>query len=150
MSKRLQKEMKEFMDEPKDWCKIELSTDENLFQWRAQITGPEKSPYEKGVFKLEIDIPTDYPFKPPKVKFLTKIYHPNVKSDGSFCTEILTTEGWSPQLKIIQVLLTIRQLLSEPNADNPLEAEIAQQFKTDRSAFNKTAKEWTKKHAKAT
>jgi len=148
MSKRLQKELKEFMDEPKDWCKAELSTEDNLFQWKAEITGPEKSPYEKGLFKLEIDIPTDYPFKPPKVKFLTKIYHPNVKSDGSFCTDILTTEGWSPQLKISQVLLTIRQLLAEPNADNPLEAEIAQQFKTDRNAFNKTAKDWTKKHAK--
>eukprot|EP01118_Nematostelium_gracile_P011709 TRINITY_DN419_c0_g1_i2.p1 TRINITY_DN419_c0_g1~~TRINITY_DN419_c0_g1_i2.p1 ORF type:complete len:150 (+),score=34.25 TRINITY_DN419_c0_g1_i2:67-516(+) len=148
MSKRLQKELKEFMDEPKDWGKAELANDENMFLWKAEITGPEKSPYEKGLFKLEIDLPTDYPFKPPKVKFLTKIYHPNVKSDGSFCTEILTAKGWSPQLKISQVLLTIRQLLSEPNPDDPLEAEIAQQFKTDRNAFNKTAKEWTKKHAR--
>jgi len=148
MSKRLQKELKEFIDEPKDWCKAELATEDNLFLWRAEIVGPDKSAYEKGVFKLEIDIPTDYPFKPPKVKFLTKIYHPNVKGDGSFCTEILTTEGWSPQLKITQILMTIQNLLLEPNVDNPLEPEIAQQYKTDRATFTKTAKEWTKKHAK--
>jgi len=148
MSKRLQKELKEFMDAPSNWCKAELVNEDNLFLWRAEIIGPDKSPYEKGVFKLEIDIPTDYPFKPPKVKFLTKIYHPNVKSDGNFCTDILTTEGWSPQLKISQVLVTIRQLLSDPNVDNPLEPEIALQYKSDKNAFIKTAKEWTKKHAK--
>eukprot|EP01114_Cavostelium_apophysatum_P014504 TRINITY_DN3783_c0_g1_i1.p1 TRINITY_DN3783_c0_g1~~TRINITY_DN3783_c0_g1_i1.p1 ORF type:complete len:151 (+),score=43.52 TRINITY_DN3783_c0_g1_i1:110-562(+) len=149
MSKRLQKELKEFMDEPKPWCKAELAKDDNLFAWKADLIGPDKSPYEKGVFKLDIEIPADYPFKPPKVKFATKIYHPNVKSDGNFCTDILTTEGWSPQLKIQQVLQTIYQLLSEPDADHPLEADIAQQFKTDRNTFNKTAKEWTKKYAKS-
>jgi ubiquitin-conjugating enzyme E2 D/E len=102
---------------------------------------------------------------------LTKIYHPNVKSDGQLCNEVLN-DGWSPQLKIPEVLMTIRQVLVEPNpgkssplspfctfnieltaatpkhADNPLEPEIAQQFKENRTAFNKTAKEWTKKYAK--
>jgi len=149
MAKRLQKEMKEFMDDSKQpWAKVELAKDDNLFDWRADIAGPDKTPFEKGTFKIEIAIPTEYPFKPPKVKFQTKIYHPNVKSDGSFCTDILTTEGWSPQLKISNVLMTIYQLLQEPNPDNPLEADIAQQFKTDRTAFNKQAKEWTKKYAK--
>lgn len=106
---------------------------------------------------------------------MTKIYHPNVKSDGQLCNEVLN-DGWSPQLKIPEVLMTIRQVLVEPNpgnlpslhspfcshvhltlsslrsgpkrADNPLEPEIAQQFKENRTAFNKTAKEWTKKYAK--
>eukprot|EP01115_Flamella_aegyptia_P011472 TRINITY_DN53827_c0_g1_i1.p1 TRINITY_DN53827_c0_g1~~TRINITY_DN53827_c0_g1_i1.p1 ORF type:complete len:210 (+),score=39.46 TRINITY_DN53827_c0_g1_i1:35-664(+) len=207
MTKRLQKELKEFIDEPKDWCKAELASDDNLYLWRAEVYGPDGTPYEKGVFKVEIEVPTDYPFKPPKVKFVTKIYHPNVKSDGSFCTDILTTQGcaevygpdgtpyekgvfkveievptdypfkppkvkfvtkiyhpnvksdgsfctdilttqgWSPQLKIQQVLLTIRQILEEPNLENPLEADIAQQYKTDKNTFIKTAKEWTKKYA---
>jgi len=148
MASRLTKELKEFMTNPKPWCTAGLQKDENLFAWKAELTGPSTSPFAGGVFKLDIEVPPEYPFKPPKVKFLTKIYHPNVKSDGSFCTDILTTEGWSPQLKLQQVFQTIYDLLSEPNPDNPLEADIAQQFKTDRAAFNKTAKEWTKKYAK--
>jgi len=148
MSKRLQKELKEFMDSPTGWCKVELANGDNLFLWRAELTGPEKTPYEKGLFKLELEIPTEYPFKPPKAKFLTQIYHPNVK-DGLICIDILTPEGWSPQLKLIQVLTTIRQLLIEPNLDSPLEPDIAQLYRTDKNAFIKNAKEWTKKFAKA-
>lgn len=74
----------------------------------------EKTPYEKGSFALELEMPPEYPFKAPKVKFLTKIYHPNVKSDGQLCNEVLN-DGWSPQLKIPEVLMTIRQVLVEPN-----------------------------------
>ena len=146
MAKRLNKELAEFSNNPLPWCKVELAGD-NLYKWKAVLTGPEKSPYERGQFKLDIEIPHEYPFKPPVPKFVTKVYHPNVKSDGSICSDVLA-EGWSPQLKISEVLLTIRTLLAEPNPDNPLEAEIANQYKNDRSAFNKQAKEWTKKYAK--
>lgn len=79
-----------------------------------------------------------------QVKFATKIYHPNVKSDGGVCHEMLN-DGWSPQLKLSEVLLMVNQILKEPNPENPLEPEIANQYKADRNAFNKQAKEWTKK-----
>jgi len=145
MSKRLAKELKEFVDEPKDWCRATCVQDK-LFLWHAEVLGPDGTAYEKGIFKLEIDIPPEYPFKPPKVKFLTKIYHPNVKSDGSFCTDILTSEGWSPQLKLQQVLLTIRQLLQDPNLETPLSPEVAELYKTDKQKFLKMAKETTKQN----
>jgi len=117
-----------------------------LFTWTATIIGPSDSPYEGGVFFLEIHFPNDYPFKPPKVKFLTKVYHPNVASSGAICLDILKDE-WSPALTVSKVLLSICSLLTDPNPDDPLVPEIAQLFKTDRKAYEENARAWTQKMA---
>lgn len=69
------------------------------FHWQATIMGPGESPYTGGVFFLAIHFPTDYPFKPPKVNFTTRIYHPNINSNGSICLDILRDQ-WSPALTI--------------------------------------------------
>merc|ERR1711974_451648 len=79
---------------------------EDLFHWQATIMGPPDSPYQGGVFFLTIHFPTDYPFKPPKVAFTTRIYHPNINSNGSICLDILRSQ-WSPALTISKVLLSI-------------------------------------------
>lgn len=148
MNKRLAKELQE-LSNPETalpFAKSVSLVGDNLNKWKVILIGPDKTPYEKGTFQLDMDIPTEYPFKPPKVKFATKIYHPNVKSDGGVCHEMLN-DGWSPQLKLSEVLLMVNQILKEPNPENPLEPEIANQYKADRNAFNKQAKEWTKKYA---
>ncbi|KAG7234596.1 hypothetical protein INR49_002225 [Caranx melampygus] len=88
------------------------------------------SPYQGGVFFLTIHFPTDYPFKPPKVAFTTRIYHPNINSNGSICLDILRSQ-WSPALTISKVLLSICSLLCDPNPDDPLVPEIARIYKTD-------------------
>ena len=72
---------------------------DDLFHWQATIMGPPESPYQGGVFFLTIHFPTDYPFKPPKVAFTTRIYHPNINSNGSICLDILRSQ-WSPALTI--------------------------------------------------
>lgn len=108
--------------------------------------GPQDSPYANGIFFLTIDLPPDYPMKPPKVKFTTKVYHPNINSNGVICVSILK-DDWSPALKIPQVLLSISSLLTEPNPDDPLVPEIAKLFKENRSKFEATAREWTRKYA---
>ena len=106
--------------------------------------GPPDSPYQGGVFFLNINFPPDYPFKPPKVTFTTKIYHPNVNSNGSICLDILNAQ-WSPALTTSKVILSICSLLTDPNPDDPLVPEIARIYKTDISKYNATAKEWTQK-----
>ena len=128
--------------------------------------GPEDSPYAGGVFFLNIDFPADYPFKvcpflfshffslflpslscqPPRVRFVTRVYHCNVNSHGGICLDILKDQ-WSPALTISKVLLSICSLLTEPNPDDPLVPEIAQVLRTDPSRHDATAREWTAKYA---
>uniref|UniRef100_A0AC11EJD3 Ubiquitin conjugating enzyme E2 D4 n=1 Tax=Ovis aries TaxID=9940 RepID=A0AC11EJD3_SHEEP len=105
-----------------------------VFHWQATIMGPNDSPYQGGVFFLTIHFPTDYPFKPPKVVFTTKIYHPNINSNGSICLDILRSQ-WSPALTVSKVLLSICSLLCDPNPDDPLVPEIAHTYKADREKY---------------
>ncbi|KAF5401436.1 Ubiquitin conjugating enzyme [Paragonimus heterotremus] len=118
----------------------------DLFHWQATIIGPVDSVYEGGVFFLNIGFPTDYPFKPPKVHFTTRIYHPNINSEGTICLDILQKQ-WSPALTIAKVLLSICSLLTDPNPDDPLCPEIARLYKFDRKKYSETAREWTQKYA---
>lgn len=108
--------------------------------------GPPDSPYAGGVFFLSIHFPTDYPFKPPKINFTTKIYHPNINATGSICLDILKDQ-WSPALTISKVLLSICSLLTDANPDDPLVPEIAHIYKLDRPKYEANAREWTKKYA---
>uniref|UniRef100_A0A2P2LU09 Ubiquitin-conjugating enzyme E2 35 n=1 Tax=Rhizophora mucronata TaxID=61149 RepID=A0A2P2LU09_RHIMU len=98
--------------------------------FNVMILGPTQSPYEGGVFKLELFLPEEYPMAPPKVRFLTKIYHPNIDKLGRICLDILK-DKWSPALQIRTVLLSIQALLSAPNPDDPLSENIAKHWKTN-------------------
>ena len=118
----------------------------NLFEWEAVILGPVQTPYEGGVFNLNISIPSNYPFKPPIVIFKTRIYHPNINSAGSICLDILKNK-WTPALTISKILLSICSLLSDPNPNDPLVPDIARQLKNDPDSYFQTAKEWTTLYA---
>ena len=119
---------------------------DNIFEWDATIMGPTGTPYEGGIFKLRLMFTNDYPFKPPKINFITKIYHPNINSQGVICLDILKN-NWSPALTISKILLSICSLLSDPNPDDPLENDIANIYKTDIETFKLLAREWTTKYA---
>jgi ubiquitin-conjugating enzyme E2 D/E len=144
--KRIQKELVEFNKDPPSNCSAGPVNDSDLFHWQANIMGPPDSPYQGGVFFLNIHFPTDYPFKPPKITFTTRIYHPNINSNGSICLDILKDQ-WSPALTISKVLLSISSLLNDANPDDPLVPEIANIYKTDKTKYEATAKEWTRKYA---
>ncbi|PKC57773.1 ubiquitin-conjugating enzyme E2 [Rhizophagus irregularis] len=119
---------------------------DNLFHWQATIIGPSDSPYSGGVFFVDIHFPTDYPFKPPKVTFKTRVYHPNINSIGTICLDILRDQ-WSPAFTILIVLLAIYYMLTDPNPDDPLVPEIANVYKTDRTRYDAICREWTRKYA---
>ncbi|GFY84111.1 ubiquitin-conjugating enzyme 10 [Actinidia rufa] len=146
-SKRILKELKDLQKDPPTSCSAGPVA-EDMFHWQATIMGPPDSPYAGGVFLVTIHFPPDYPFKPPKVAFRTKVFHPNINSNGSICLDILK-EQWSPALTISKVLLSICSLLTDPNPDDPLVPEIAHMYKTDRNKYETTARSWTQKYAMA-
>ena len=121
--------------------------------------------FSAGIFKLELFLPDDYPMTPPKIRFLTKIYHPNIDKLGRICLDVLKstlqlcsschqpqltrTGNWSPALQIRTILLSIQALLGAPNPDDPLANDVAQRWKEDEPAAIQTAREWTRQYAKA-
>ena len=143
--RRLTKEFHEMESEPPLNCSAGPYGDD-LFHWKGSIIGPADSPYDGGVFFLDITFSQDYPFKPPKVKFTTKIYHCNVSDKGGICMDILK-DNWSPALTISKVLISLCSLLTDPNPNDPLQSNIAKQYKTNRQAHDQTARQWTIKYA---
>merc|ERR1719251_135472 len=106
--------------------------------------------YEGGSFEVDIVIPQSYPFEPPKMKLLTKGWHPNISSQtGAICLDILKDQ-WSPALTIKTALLSLQALLCSPEPDDPQDAEVAKMYKTNIEKFNKTAKFCTDTYAKQT
>lgn len=125
---------------------IGLLKEEDLMKWRATIIGADGTPYEKGIFNLDIEITAQYPFRPPRVKFLTKVFHPNINHAGDICLDILK-HAWSPALTLDKMVLSIQMLLQNPNADDPLDATAAKLFKDNPSKYNSTVHEWVLKYA---
>ncbi|OXB56894.1 hypothetical protein ASZ78_003781 [Callipepla squamata] len=119
---------------------IKAEPDEsNARYFHVVIAGPQDSPFEGGTFKLELFLPEEYPMAAPKVRFMTKIYHPNVDKLGRICLDILK-DKWSPALQIRTVLLSIQALLSAPNPDDPLANDVAEQWKTNEAQAIETEK----------
>merc|ERR1719463_1019401 len=93
--------------------------------WRVLIEGPPGSPFEGGVFALNVIIPSDYPFKPPQVTFETPVYHCNVNDSGKICIDIMY-DKWNPSLSVPKCLEAIRIMLKEPDTDGALRQWIAE------------------------
>ncbi|KAI2472691.1 ubiquitin-conjugating enzyme [Annulohypoxylon bovei var. microspora] len=148
--KRITKELQECVTSPPSGISIAAS-DTDLHTWTATLLGPPGTVYAGGVFALSIVLPADYPFKAPLVTFATRIYHPNVTNDsaGSICLGMLKPENWKPASRIHAVLDAVRQLLVEPNPDDPLEPRIADEFKNAPREFEKNARSYVARYAAA-
>ena len=144
-SQRIKNELKRLLNDTPANCSAGPIND-NMFNWQATLMGPTDSPYEGGVFYLNIKFPEDYPFKPPKIYFTTKIYHPNINSNGGICLDILKDQ-WSPALTISKVLLSICSLLTDPNPDDPLMLDIAELYKNNIEEYKLKARAYTLRYA---
>tara|TARA_B100001057_G_scaffold500841_2_gene618231 strand:+ start:2133 stop:2585 length:453 start_codon:yes stop_codon:yes gene_type:complete len=144
-TQRIKNELKRLLNDTPANCSAGPIND-NIFNWQATLIGPTESPYEGGVFYLDIKFPEEYPFKPPNIHFTTKIYHPNINSNGGICLDILKDQ-WSPALTISKVLLSICSLLTDPNPDDPLMTDIADLYKSDIEEYKMKARAHTLRYA---
>ncbi|KAJ2724820.1 Ubiquitin-conjugating enzyme E2 T [Coemansia sp. Benny D115] len=123
---------------------------DRLDRYSARIDGPCDTPYEGGRFRVDVVLTESYPFEPPSVKFVTPIYHPNIDNHGNICLEVLKSGKngcWSPSWTLDKVLISLSVLLQNPNPQDPLMPEIADQMLSDNAAYLKAARECTAKHA---
>lgn len=127
-------------------CNCDLSNLSKMNKFVIILKGPEGTPYENGKFKLEFNIPNNYPEAPPNVKFLTNIFHPNINGD-KICLDILST-NWKPTYNLIKVLNALYYLLKNPNSDDPLSPDVNRVYRFDYNKFVEIAKEYTIKYAK--
>ncbi|KAJ3066886.1 hypothetical protein HDU98_009857 [Podochytrium sp. JEL0797] len=143
-------ELADILATPSDQFTAGPVSDNDLLLWEAKLTGPVGSTYQGGVFTVNLTFTNDYPFKPPKVKFLTKIYHPNVDEDGSICIGVLKPEVWKPSNKINDILHSLILILEQPNADDAINTSVAEVMNNPaggKEKYQKTVKEWIKKYA---
>lgn len=112
----------------------------HLIGW---VKGPDDTPYEDGVFLIDIKLGEQYPFQPPQMKFITHLWHPNVSSvTGAICLDTLKTE-WTPALTIRTALLSVLALFTAANPTDPQDHVVAKQYMTDMKAFEQKAREWS-------
>lgn len=146
---RLKRELQMLTTEPPPGISC-WQSDDQIDDLRAQIVGGANTPFEGGLFALEIKIPERYPFEPPKIRFVTPIYHPNIDNAGRICLDALKLPpkgAWRPSLNISTVLTSIQLLMAEPNPDDPLMADISSEFKYNKQVYLEKARSWTEKHA---
>lgn len=133
--KRLMRDFKRLQTDPPAGISGTPS-ESNIMAWHAVIFGPEGTPWEGGTFKLTIAFSEEYPNKAPVVKFVTKMFHPNVYNDGSICLDILQNQ-WSPIYDVGAILTSIQSLLCDPNPNSPANSEAAALYNENRRAYNK-------------
>ncbi|XP_070844493.1 ubiquitin-conjugating enzyme E2 L3-like [Chaetodon trifascialis] len=144
--RRLNKELDDIRKSGmKNFCNIQVD-ESNILSWQGLIV-PDNPPYDKGAFRIELIFPAEYPFKPPKITFKTKIYHPNVDEKGQVCLPIISVENWKPATRTDQVIDSLINLVSSPQPEHPLRADLAEEYSKDRAKFMKNAEEFTKKHS---
>lgn len=141
--RRLMQDLRRITKDPPDGISAAPCPD-NIMQWNAVIFGPEDTPFEDGTFRLVITFDETYPNKPPNVRFITKMFHPNIYSDGNICLDVLQNK-WSPAYDVANVLTSIQSLLHDPNPESPANAQAASLLRDNPFAYEQMVREMTEK-----
>ena len=134
-------EYRSLQEEPVEGFRVKLVNDDNLFEWEVAIFGPPDTLYQGGYFKAHMKFPADYPYSPPSIRFLTKVWHPNVYENGDLCISILhppvddpqsgelPCERWNPTQNVRTILLSVISLLNEPNTSSPANVDASVMYR---------------------
>lgn len=133
---RLMSDLRAIKQEPPEGCSASPASDDNLFVWNATVFGPDDTPWEGGIYSLRITFSERYPEKPPRIRFTSEMFHPNVYNDGSICLDIIQDQ-WSPCHNICTILTSIQSLLTDPNCQSPANPEASQMYINDRQSYNR-------------
>ena len=146
---RISREIAQLQKKPIDEATFEFN-DSDMYIMTCTIIGANDTPYEGGKFKIAISLPKEYPIKPPRVLFMTKIFHPNINTIGKICLNIIKEgkDGWLPAYRIETVIRAIQVLMSAPNTEDPLNNEAAQIWDNNIDLAHDMAKDWCQKYAK--
>lgn len=137
---RLRKELKMALRSKSSQIQIKPCENNDLYQWKAFIIPDKTSVYHNSKFELMIKIPPTYPYTPPRIVFVTPIFHPNINTNGLICISSLGKD-WSPALTIEKSLYSILSLLDEPNPLDPLRTDAAELYLTDKEEYKKRCQE---------
>ncbi|MEU1776969.1 ubiquitin-conjugating enzyme family protein [Streptomyces sp. NPDC012842] len=143
--RRLRKELEALAKDPPETVGAAPYSEDDLRLWKGHVLGAEGTPHERGFFQLEMSFPADYPFVAPKVRFITHVYHPNVRANA--ISAGFLADEWSPVLTVEKVLLSVQSLLATPDLDKVVNDEAARLYKEDRTAYDEKAREVTQRYA---
>jgi ubiquitin-conjugating enzyme E2 R len=153
----LKKQLKELKTHPVEGFAVELKDDSNIMEWNVFILGPPETAYEGGVFKALMTFPNEYPTQPPKLKFLSEFWHPNVYIDGTVCISILhppvddpysgerIEERWTPAQSVETILLSVISLLSDPNVSSPANVDASVECRNKHNVYKERIKKLVEK-----
>ncbi|CAN6280161.1 unnamed protein product [Urochloa humidicola] len=144
--RRIRKELHRLWVDPPAFCRPGASPVTDLFHWEVVIDGPDGTPYAGGTFPVDVQFTDVHPFRPPKICFKRKVYHPNINSEGQMVLDIFH-DKWSPALGIEKLLLSIVSVLYDPMLDRPINGDIARLYETDIKLYEKKARAWTRRYA---
>jgi len=139
-SKRIQKELEAIGNDPVPGCTL-FPFISDIFRWNVEIRGPHGSPFEGGSYTLLVTFPWSYPISPPRVRFVTRIFHPNIDQAGVIYFLSIFSSQWAPGISMAQVLQSIIALLSDPNPSYLVNYEATMMLRHDPDNYNRMVRD---------